>query len=164
MIIRKDIIAKLDESIKLELYAADLYFLFSMLFSADSSFWWKLLLEEQGHASLIRSGKEIFEPIGAFPHDMLAPVLNDIIEANTKLDYLIKSIREISISREEAFNIAFEVETSAGELHFQNFFDKKTDSRIDEIFKKLIQDDHDHAKRISSYMNRHDIPLQLTIR
>jgi len=156
----KDFAAIIDESIKLELHAADLYFLFHKLFLEDADFWWKLVLEEKGHAALIRSAKETFEPIGKFPHDLLAPVLKELIDTNSRLDSLIKKYEETSPSREEAFNIAFEIENSAGELHFQKFMDKKVDSKIDEMFKQLNRDDLDHAKRISSYMASHGFQLR----
>jgi hypothetical protein len=156
----KDFAEIIDESIKLELHVACLYFLFHGLFLGDADFWWKLTLEEKGHAALIRSGKEIFEPIGKFPHDLLAPGLEELIDTNNRLDALIEKFEETFPSREEAFNIAFEIEHSAGELHFQQFMDKKVDSEVDKIFKQLNRDDLDHAKRISSYMANRGLRLR----
>jgi hypothetical protein len=152
--------AIIDESIKLELHVADLYYLFHDLFLEDAAFWWGLALEEKGHAALIRSGKENFEPFGKFPHDLLGPVLKELIDTNNILDSLIKKYEETSLSREEAFNIAFEIENSAGELHFQKFMKKTVGSNIDKIFRQLNKDDLDHAKRISSYMSSHGLQLR----
>jgi hypothetical protein len=155
----KDFAALIDESIKLELLVADLYLLFQKLFPRDADFWWKLVLEEKGHAALIRSGKEIFEPLGKFPHGLLPPVLQQLIEINSRLDSLIKQYKTTPPTREEAFNLAFATENSAGEMHFQEFMEKNLDSDVDRIFKQLNKDDKDHAARIKSYMERQGIQL-----
>ena len=155
----KDFIALIDESIKLELNVADLYMLFLKLFPADADFWWKLVLEEKNHAALIRSGKEYFEPLNKFPHDLLANSLQKVKDTNSSLKSMIKKLESVSPLRQEAFNIAFEIENSASELHFQKFMNKKeANLKIDDIFKRLNKDDKDHALRISSYMEKHGIP------
>jgi ferritin len=156
----EDYISLIDESIKLELNVADLYLLFFNSFPEDADFWWKLVLEERNHAALIRSGKEYFEPLNKFPYDLLANSLQKVKDTNSKLKSLIKELESVSPSRQEAFNIAFDLENSAGELHFQNFMNKEKSLKIDNIFKQLNQDDKDHALRISLYMKNHDIPLQ----
>jgi len=154
----KDFIALIDESIQLELNVADLYLLFLKLFPEDSDFWWKLVLEEKNHAALIRSGKEYFEPLNKFPYDLLADSLQKVKDTNSRLKSMINKLESVSPLRQEAFNIAFEIENSAGELHFQNFMNKETNLKIDDIFKRLNKDDKDHALRISSYMEKHGIP------
>jgi hypothetical protein len=156
----EDYISLIDESIKLELNVADLYLLFFNSFPEDADFWWKLVLEERNHAALIRSGKEYFEPLNKFPYDLLANSLQKVKDTNSKLKSLIKELESVSPSRQEAFNIAFDLENSAGELHFQNFMNKEKSLKIDNIFKQLNQDDKDHALRISLYMKNHDISLQ----
>ena len=54
------IIKILDESIKLELNIADLYLVFHEKIPEDSKFWWQLLLEEKNHATLLKTGKEVY--------------------------------------------------------------------------------------------------------
>ena len=156
-----DFISLIDESIKLELNVSDLYLLFFKLFPEDSDFWWKLVLEEKNHAALIRSGKEYFEPLKKFPRDLLANSLQKVKDTNRNLKSMIKKLESAAPLRQEAFNIALKLETSAGELHFQNFMNKEESLKIDDIFKQLNKDDKDHAMRISSYMEKHDIPLQI---
>ncbi len=156
----KDFATLIDESIRLELHVADLYSLFEKLFLEDAAFWWRLVLEEKNHAALIRSGKEHFEPFGKFPHDLLAPVLQELKDTNSRLETLIKKYKEASPSREEAFNVALMIEKSAGEMHFQEFINKKDNSTIRKIFMRLNNDDKDHAKRISFYMESHGIRLR----
>ena len=155
-----DVTSLIEESINLELNVSKIYTHFYKLFPDDAAFWWKLVVEEKNHAALIRSGKEYFEPLRKFPHDLLAPLLQILKDANSRLDSLIKKYEETPPSREEAFNIALKIEESAGELHFQKFMDKEANSTTDNIFKELNRDDKDHAKRISCYMEEHGISVQ----
>ncbi|MCF6248472.1 MAG: hypothetical protein L3J69_14090 [Desulfobacula sp.] len=156
----KDVMIIIDESIALELHVAALYCLFHELFIEDSNFWWEMVLEEKAHAALIRSGKEVYEPVDKFPYDLLAPVLKELNDTNDRLSFLIKEYEKVPPSREEAFNMAFEIENSAGEIHYQKFMKKNTNLKIDKIFKQLNKDDIDHAKRIRSYMDNHGIQLR----
>lgn len=155
-----DVTSLIEESINLELNVSKIYTHFYKLFPDDAAFWWKLVVEEKNHAALIRSGKEYFEPLRKFPHDLLAPLLQILKDANSRLDSLIKKYEETPPSREEAFNIALKIEESAGELHFQKFMDKEANSTTDNIFKELNKGDKDHAMRICRYMEEHGILVQ----
>ena len=157
---KNDVTSLIEESINLELNVSKIYTHFYKLFPDDAAFWWKLVVEEKNHAALIRSGKEYFEPLRKFPHDLLAPLLKILKDANSRLDSLIKKYEEAPPSREEAFNIALKIEESAGELHFQKFMDKEANSTTDNIFKELNKGDKDHAMRISCYMEEHGISVQ----
>ncbi len=150
----------IEESINLELNISDIYSLFHKLFPDDAEFWWMLVLEEKNHAALFRSGKESFEPVNKFPYNLLHHSLQNLNDTNSELRSVIKNFENSPPSREEAFNIALKIENSACELHFQKFMDRETNSTIDEIFKKLNNDDKDHAKRIRSYMEKHGITVQ----
>jgi hypothetical protein len=153
-----DKLSILDVSIELELRVGDLYSLFGDLFPDDKNFWWDLALEERGHAAIIRSGKEHFLPLGKFSYDMLADDFEEIKAIVKKLVGLIEKYKEQPPSREEAFNLAFAFETSAGEAHYQAFMRKDAESDVDLIFQKLNREDKDHALRINVYMKGHDIP------
>ena len=155
-----DVTSLIDESINLELNVSDIYSLFHKLFPDDAEFWWKLLLEEKNHAALIQSGKEYFEPINKFPHNLLHHSLQNLKDTNSKLRALIKKFEKTPPSREKAFNIAFKIENSAGELHFQEFMDEETNSTTDNIFKELNKDDKDHAMRIRCYAEQHGISVK----
>jgi hypothetical protein len=145
----------LDESIQIELNAAELYRIFHTVFPEDADFWWKLHLEEKNHAALIRAGKEDFLPIGKFPLDMVTQSLEAVKRANSMLAALISEYQDTPPSRQDAFNAALLLEESAAELHFQKFMSKEAESKIDEIFQQLNMDDRNHAKRIRSYMEDH---------
>jgi len=156
----KDFTALIEESINLELNVADLYLLFNKLFPEDADFWWELSLEEKNHGALLRSGKEVFLPRNKFPHDLIEDRLHVLVDINSEINSLIKKYEVNPPSREKAFNVALNIENSAGELHFQRFMDKEANLKIDDIFKQLNKDDKNHAKRISSYMKRNGIRLQ----
>ena len=149
------------ESISLELNVSEIYYLFHSYFADDSNFWRKLAQEEEDHADLIKHGIEEFEPVGEFPHGILSESLQELKETNKKLSSLLKQFKNNPPSREVAFNTALEIEASAGELHFQNFMDKETTSKIDELFQFLNRQDKDHAKRVRSYMKDNDISVEL---
>ncbi len=125
-----DITALAEESITLELNISEIYSLFHSCFADDANLWWKLVQEEKDHAALIRGGIEEFEPIGKFPHEILSNSLQDLKETNKKIRSLLKQFKNIPPSRELAFNTALEIEASAGELHFQHFMDKETNSKL----------------------------------
>ena len=107
-----------------------------------------------------KGGIEEFEPIGEFPHEILSDSLQDLKETNKKLRSLLKQFKDIPPSRELAFNTALEIEASAGELHFQHFMDKETNSTIDKLFQFLNRQNKDHVKRIRSYMKENDISIE----
>jgi ferritin len=155
-----DIAALAEESINLELNVSEIYYLFHSFFPVDENFWWQLVIEEKNHAALIKNGLEQFEPIGEFPHEILSDSLQDLKGTNKKLRSMLKQFKNITPSRELAFNTALEIEASAGELHFQNFIDKEARSTIAEIFQLLNREDKDHAERIYSYMKDNDISVQ----
>jgi len=148
------------ESIQLELNVAELYLVFHHAFPDDADFWWRLFIEEKNHAALIRSVEEGFMPAGILPEELLSSSLDKIREANTAIVALIARFKTAPPSREDAFSIAHKLEESAGEIHFQSFMTKETESRIDEIFQRLNRGDKDHARRIRSYMEKHGIESQ----
>ncbi len=110
--------SRIDESINLELNVSYLYSLFHELFPKDADFWWQLALEEKNHGALIRSGKEYFEPLRKFPHNLLHENLQTLKETNAKLRSLLKKFKETPPPREVAFNIALNIENSERELGF----------------------------------------------
>ena len=153
----KKITALAEESINIELNVSKIYFLFHKLFPEDSSFWLKLVLEEENHADIIRSGIELFEPIHAFPHKILSHNLQKLKDTNEDLQFLLAEFEITPPSRAEAFNAALNIENSAGELHFQHFQEKTHISSLGKIFQQLNEEDKDHAERILAYMKENDI-------
>jgi len=149
----------IEESIELELNAAGLYALFHFAFPDDAAFWWQLHQEERNHASLLRSIKDTFLPISVYPDALVLPSLEQLKKSNEKLRHMLEKFRTKPPSREDSFHIAMEVETSAGEIHFQRFAEKMHENKIDQIFSQLVKDDKDHLQRIQQYMIDRNIKM-----
>ncbi|MFP4604663.1 MAG: hypothetical protein ACLFNJ_04750 [Bacteroidales bacterium] len=155
---RKDIEKLIDESIKLENNIGGLYEVFAKLFPEDKNFWRELVLEEKNHAAILRSGKESFLEANVFPEDILASSPATLSYINKELNRLIDNLQKESVSREAAFNIAYKLEKTAGEIHFQEYMDKEPESEMDRIFQQLNREDKNHAERILNYMENNNIP------
>lgn len=150
--LEKQIKLFLNEAIHLELNIADLYQLFSVKFPEDHSFWWKLSMEEMGHAAMIETLNDIYFPTTESSNETVQ-------ELTLSLDLLNKSIKEKIENykmkmpmRFEAFQYALELENSAGESHFEKFMTENTDSSMVYIFQKLNGEDINHAIRLGKYM------------
>ncbi|MFO8236289.1 MAG: hypothetical protein R6U04_12895 [Bacteroidales bacterium] len=148
----------IDESIQLEHNMAELYERFAKLYPEDKIFWRELVLEEKNHAAILRAGKESFLDTDFFPESMLAGTYEEVHKVNQQLNRLIKSFENRPMKKESTFNIAYKLEKSAGEIHFQEYMDKKPAVEIDRVFQQLNRDDKDHAERILNYMEQNDIP------
>lgn len=154
----KDDVARIiEKAIQLELNVAKLYMVFQKALPDDADFWWRLALEEQNHAALVRTLKENFVPKGIVPDELLSSSLHKIETINAQIVKQITEFKTTPPSREEAFNIAHQFEQSAGELHFQIFMGNVKEVLIDQIFQKLNGEDKDHAIRIRSYMEMYGI-------
>ena len=158
----KKLLQLIEESIKLELSIADIYMVFYNTFPEDSDFWWKISLEEKGHANLIRSGRDTF--LGKFPSKLLAPSLKELRNTNDKLVSLLNEYKEKPPSRETAYNCALDIEQSIGEIHFQLAMDKSSASYIMKIFQELNKGNKDHINRIRSYMSNNGIEIRRRVR
>lgn len=155
----KNLAELIEESIELELNAAGIYALFHFAFPEDASFWWQLHLEERNHASWLSSIKDTFLPISVFPEAFALPSLQLLKDTNRRLQELLEKFRKQAPERTEAFHVAMEIESSAGEIHFQKFTEQQHENKIDKIFSQLIRDDKDHLQRIQQYMKERSIPF-----
>jgi hypothetical protein len=145
------------ESIKLELNVSTLYTVFEKAFPDDSAFWAKLALEEQNHAALIKDGRHTLLSEPEFALDLLAPKVKMLEEVNGKLSALLEEYSKTPPSRETAFNVALNLEESAGEVHFQRAMERPDASMILKMFQILNTDDKNHADRIRAYMTEEGI-------
>jgi len=156
----EELLQLFDGSIQLELNVAKLYRIFCAGLPRDAFFWKRLAMEEENHANLLKSGRYRFEPLGKFPIEILSSSIRELKSANIEIQDIIRKYQDTIPSREDAFNIALKLEQSAGELHFQQFIEKESESELDKIFQRLNRDDKDHAVKLRTYMNSHDINLQ----
>ena len=150
----------IEESIKLELTVAELYQFFFSTFTEDSDFWWKLMIEEKGHAAILRSGKESFLPLNKFPKKLVSDSLHDVSNSIVKIENLLKAYKDNPPTRTEAFNTALKIEMSAGEVHLQEFLETKNKTSIDKVFQKLINSDKDHVSKLLDYMKMNNVDVE----
>jgi len=147
----------LQQAIHLEMNVSNLYLLFHRLLPKDAQFWWKLALEERNHAALLKTARQMMNSRVDIPEDLLPPGINNLRDSN---QMIIKATEDFEKApqRARAFELALEIEISAGESHYNNYMLTSPDSRITKIFRKLNGDDVSHAERIQQYMIEHKIP------
>ena len=75
----------LDEAIKLELNVSDLYLVFHEKIPEDSKFWWQLLLEEKNHATLLKTGKELYLTKENLTEKIILHPLETLVDLNEKI-------------------------------------------------------------------------------
>jgi len=142
----------LEEAIRLELNVADLYSLFAQQFEEDYNFWWKLSNEEMNHASILKTGIE-FSKLNKIPQEIIPDNIDGLISLNEKFPSIIDDCQK-NPNRQKCFEVALEIESSAGESHYQEIMIKHTDNDIVKIFQKLNKDDIDHYNRIKEYYSK----------
>ncbi|MDF7823716.1 ferritin family protein [Pontiellaceae bacterium B12227] len=141
----------IDESIQLELNAAELYRVFAESLNEDADFWLQISKEEKHHAMLLRSAKESFVKRGNFPRDLVSDSIELLLLSNLKLQALIAKFKAFPPTRIEACETALALERDVGESHYTKFMEKKPDSAIDSVFQTLNKGDKAHERRISAH-------------
>ncbi len=149
----------LKQSVALELNIGDLYQQFSVKFAGDYDFWWKLSIEEMNHAALIESINDVFLTENLLTLDSIENQINEINEMNRLIRKHIESFKFETPERSKAFQVAFEIENSIGEYHFELFMTAQPNSTVMKIMQKLNGDDINHSKRMLKYMKENGIPV-----
>lgn len=151
----------LDEFYYIEISMSDLYNSFKKLFPEDGDFWWTISQEELNHASLISSVKKTFAPLGKCPSFINEVTFDSAFNESQKLRDVLNYVESGNITREEAFQIAYDFENSVMEEHYQNFMNSTDSSEVDKIFQKLNSCDKDHAERIKNYSDENGLSLKI---
>lgn len=143
----------INESIKLELNVSKLYSLFSRSFPEDRKFWITLSQEEKNHARLLRLIQDKVRTNGEVIADFGFAPVSEIVDANQKLNGLLDIYSTSPPDRRTAFQMAYDIENSASEIHYQKAMDKQisTNSLLG-LFQALNKEDKDHANRIQEYL------------
>ena len=149
----------IEESVELELNVGGVYALFHFAFPEDKKFWWQLHQEERNHADLLRSINEIFLPANVYPDSLTLPTLDVLKKTNSYLRDLLEQYRKEPPTREEAFQVALQIESSAGEVHFQDFTEEENPSKVNKVFQELVQEDKNHLRRIKEYMKNNHLTI-----
>ncbi|MFQ5416902.1 MAG: hypothetical protein ACE5FL_07630 [Myxococcota bacterium] len=142
--------ALLDEAIRHEFTVSMLYFAFFQEFPDDGDLWWKLSVEESGHAGLLEAGRELFG--SEFGEEILPARVDILVEANEKLDKLLEQMDRQPPSREAACRIALEIETTTDAMIFEHALRPAGDADGPKISDRIRRDDQRHAERIRTYM------------
>ncbi len=150
----------IEEAIRLELNVSELYLVFHSSFKEDMNFWWTMAIEEKNHAALLKNLESFATHLSQLPSNISKISMIELQETNLRLEKLIPQYKDSPPGREEAFQLAYSLETSAGESHFQQFADDNSGSKIAKIFKQLNQSDVDHARRIKDYATEHGMKIQ----
>lgn len=143
----------LEEAIQLELNVSKLYLNFSNQHDEDYIFWYNLAIEEGGHASILKNIHGAVELVD-YKFKVTVDNLNELKEANK---YIFGLLSKTKYTRSETFKLAIDIESSAGEIHYQKILDSDIDDDILNIFIKLNEDDEYHLERIKDYANTHNI-------
>ncbi len=147
----------IEKAIEMELLLSDLYIALSHEFEEDKDFWWQISLEEKNHAAFLKSGRDIFIPFNKFPLEVLPENASTLEQVNNRIRTFIGYVEKKCVSRKEVFDLAVELESSAGETHYQTAMMKIPDSKILEIFQLLNEGDKDHKERMLQYMDENNI-------
>ena len=154
----KDFKRLIDEAIRLELIVSDLYFLFHSQFPEDSEFWWALAMEEVNHASLLRTVRQMETVDVPVPDDLLPANIEELVRSTRLVKEMMEAF-EKEPDREKAFRFSYQVENSAGELHYDTFMKHAPESTVAKVFRKLNGNDLDHAQRIKEYSEAQNIQV-----
>ena len=146
------------EAIRLELLVGELYLLFHRQHPEDERFWWELALEEENHAALLKTVRQMSDVQVSIPSDLLPENLKLLKESCAMVQAYITSFQKTP-DRDRSFQTALSIENSAGELHYNSFMKEAPDLEVSKVFKKLNGSDLDHAERIREYMKKNQIPL-----
>jgi len=141
----------IEEAIRVELNVADLYIHFHKLFPEDASFWWKLAIEEKNHAALLKTLQQMNDAHVEIPLDFYPAGTKALEDSNRKITRAILEFDK-DPDRNRAFKTAYEIENSAGEIHYDSFAKSVNSSPVASIFKELNGGDISHAERIRDYM------------
>ena len=143
--------ALLDEAIRHEHTVSLLYFEFFQAFPDDADFWWTLSVEENGHAGLLEAGRKLFG--SEYGEEILPVRIEYLTEANVTLENLLAQMKQQPLSREAAFRIALEIETTTDGMIYDNALQQLArDDAVSAISERIRRDDERHAARIRAYM------------
>lgn len=142
----------IEKAIQLELLVAELYIRLHALFPSDAGFWWTLAIEEKNHAALLKTLQEMKDSHLEIPADFYLEGSEVLEESMRKISEAMREI-EKNPDRNLALRTAYDIENSAGEIHYDSFAKTGSKSPVAKVFRSLNGSDIDHARRIREYMD-----------
>jgi hypothetical protein len=143
----------IEKAIQLELLVAEFYIRLHELFPLDAGFWWTLAIEEKNHAALLKTLREMQDSHLEIPADFYPEGSEVLEESMRKISEAMREI-EKKPDRNLALRMAYDIENSAGEIHYDSFAKTESKSPVAGVFRTLNGSDIDHARRIREYMDR----------
>ena len=144
----------LERYAEIERLAGKVYFRFSHLFLNHAElrdFWWQMAMDEVQHSAVLLSCKQLIEN---YPIKFLDPSISqekaDQLKAQIS-DYLSKGTP--SITTEESFKIALEIETSELDVIYSKLL-KLGDPKIAKTMEKLVVPASVQRKKLKSAVLR----------
>ena len=147
----------LNEAGQLEIRVAELYTLFAAAFAEDRAFWQQLAHEEKEHAELVRTIRDNPNLSEKFVSSLAPGLLQEIRKINQWLASLYVEFSGKKSDRKNALETARKIERSAGEIDYQNFMVRETDSWILKGLQQISKNDRDHLERIEAYMREKNL-------
>jgi rubrerythrin len=148
-------------AIELELMASQIYMYFHEKFTEEKDFWWELVIEEKNHAALLRSVIPIYE-INKEAILKFLPSRELLEETLLKLKEMYTDIQKRDLTLKEAFELAYFLENSAGEAHFQKFLEGEAapSNDVEMVIQQLGRDDILHAERVKNRAKQYGWELE----
>jgi hypothetical protein len=132
--------------VELEKNLEVLYLFFAGLFPDDSDFWRILAGEEKKHAQILEANSN------SLPQQLLKQRLEEIKLVNGDIREYILTCKNSQPFPGDALNMAYLLESSSGEAHYQIALENESWGEVTDLFKKLNEADKDHAIRIQKYI------------
>ncbi len=147
----------IDEAIRFERNLSSLYFRLFEAFPEDGELWWELSVSEEGHASLLKSGQNLFRD--EFSREMVNADLDGLRRSNEELESMIRRLGEEPLEREEAFRAAMGFEADPNEGTLFRLLELKPSHPAKELVDSIHRDDSVHAQKIRAYAAREGIEI-----
>jgi len=143
----------IDEAIRFECGLSSLYLQFHEASSEDADLWWGISVSEQGHASLLESGRKLFSD--EFSREMVDADLDGLRRSNQELESLIQRLGEEPMDREETFRVAIAFEDDPNERIVFDLLEIEGSNPAQELVDSIHREDSMHARRIRAYRSKH---------
>ncbi len=151
------VVTIIEQAIRYERGLADLYNSYHHLYHEDSDFWWDLSLSELSHASLLESGRTLFN--SELEAEVIEAEFDELVRTNDELESLRKSVSSDPPSRKEALRQALELENSENEKILHRIFTVEIGGDAAKVANKIRQGDLHHARQIRAHAEKCGLDL-----
>lgn len=154
-----ELVKLIDEATEHELAISELYLHFHRLFPDDRDFWWTMALEEKNHASILINIIALSKIVKKLPKSIIPGNPNIFKKEKERVASMVNTL-DANITREMAFQMAYDTEISSGEEHYRLFVENQSEPNVFKVFQQLSNQDNDHASRILEYASLNGIRIR----